>query len=126
MKLFSSFAVAVGALLSLSVGCKDSVQPEPPAVVQRVTVYHYYGPVPALDVGHTLLFYARAHDQHGTLVYNQSFTWQSSNEAIATVSGGLVTAKALGTVTISATTAGMKGEMAVAVTEVPPPGPWDY
>ena len=36
---------------------------------------------------------------------NKTYTWSSSNESVATVSGGVVTAKAVGTATITVTTA---------------------
>jgi hypothetical protein len=42
-------------------------------------------------------------------------TWQSSNAAVATVSGGLVTAVAPGTVTISATYQGRTGTVNISV-----------
>ncbi len=37
MRFSSSFAMALGALLSLSSGCKEAVQPEPPVVVPPVS-----------------------------------------------------------------------------------------
>src|SRR5439155_23530059 len=47
----------------------------------------------------------------------QSFTWRSNNTAVATVSaGGLVTAVAAGSATISATSGGITGTAAVTVT----------
>jgi uncharacterized protein YjdB len=68
-------------------------------------------------VGGATQLSAVAVDTRGIMLSNSSFTWQSSDEAIATVSDGRVTAKAPGSVTISATTAGKKGGMLVTVTE---------
>lgn len=46
---------------------------------------------------------------------DKSVTWSSSNETVATVSGGTVTAKAAGTATITATAGGFSATCAVTV-----------
>ena len=55
-------------------------------------------------------------DQDGNVLFARTFTWSSSNPAVATVSAtGVVTAVALGTVTISATSEGKTGTRSVTV-----------
>lgn len=44
-------------------------------------------------------------------------TWASSDEAVATVSGGLVTAVAVGTCEVTATYEGLSGTCSVTVTD---------
>ncbi len=81
-------------------------------------------------VGSTAQLSAVAVDTRGIMLSNPSLTWQSSNEAIATVSQGRVTGKADGEVVISATTPGVKGSMQVLVREAGDgdagEGAWDY
>jgi hypothetical protein len=125
MKFSSSF-LTLGVLLALSVGCSDVVQPEPLPVVASITSVRVSG-TPRVNLGGTVQLSAVALDQRLFVMPDQTFTWRSSDEAIATVSEGLVTAKAPGTVTISATTAGKKGEMSVRVGEGDDcAGCWDY
>ncbi len=120
MKFSSALAVALSALLSLSIGCSDAVQPEPDATVAWVAVS---GPE-QVSVGRTVQLSARAFYTRGYVVSAPSFTWRSSDEAIATVNWGEVTGKATGTVTIYATTAGKTGSKSLSVGE--PGGDWDY
>jgi hypothetical protein len=139
MKFSSSLAVALSALLSLSAGCSDgsdALQPEPPATVATVAAVRLEIVPGSMVTGDTILGWsslklsAMALDTRGNLMPQQTFTWRSSNDAVATVSDGLVTAKAHGDAVISATTAGKTGEMQVFVFK---PGDgddckgcWDY
>ena len=50
---------------------------------------------------------------------NRVVTWTSSNTAVATVAGGVVTGVKLGTATITATSEGKSGTAAVTVTGIP-------
>ena len=53
---------------------------------------------------------------------NPRITWESSNLNIATVTdSGVVTTKAVGSVTISATSGGVAGTATITITAVPPP-----
>lgn len=75
-----------------------------------------------LLVGNTYQFGAVARDGAGNNIAGKTFTWTSSNPAIASVtSTGLVTARASGQAIITATTAGKSGEGQVTITNVPPP-----
>ncbi len=72
-----------------------------------------------LHVGDTMQLTANPRTTGGTAA-GVPVTWSTSDAAIATVtSGGLVTALAAGTATITATTEGVSGTAQVAVTPVP-------
>lgn len=68
-------------------------------------------------VGGTLQLAAEVRDAQGTLIVHQ-VTWQSSSTAVASVSGGLVTGVAIGSVTITARAGSVTGAATVSV--VPP------
>jgi uncharacterized protein YjdB len=72
-----------------------------------------------MQAGGTVQLSATALDANGTPMTGQSFTWASSNEAIGTVSNGVVSGVAPGTAMISATAGGKRGEMQITVTSVP-------
>lgn len=56
---------------------------------------------------------------HYMLTANQAVSWKSSNTSVATVSGGVVTAKATGTATITASTSSQKATCKITVTSAP-------
>jgi len=62
---------------------------------------------------------ATVKDSLGNVVTNRPITWSSSNNAIATVNGGVVTGVAIGTATITATSEGKSGTATVNVTAIP-------
>ena len=70
-------------------------------------------------IGSTTTLAATVKDQNGTVVTNRVVTWSSSNPAIATVAGGVVTGVKAGTATITATSEGKSGTAAVTVTGIP-------
>jgi Bacterial Ig-like domain (group 2) len=76
------------------------------------------GPAAAtLKINEGTAFTAVAKDSSGTALTGKAFTWASSDTNIATVdTGGIVTAKRIGTVKISATTESVTGEGAVQKT----------
>lgn len=72
-----------------------------------------------VSLGETLTLTATARTSEGQEVAGASFTWSSSNDAVATVEqSGLVTAAANGTVTVTATTGGVNGTASVEVAQV--------
>ncbi len=70
-------------------------------------------------IGSTTTLTATVKDQNGTVVTNHIVTWTSSNPAVATVAGGVVTGVALGTATITATSDGRSGTASVTVAGLP-------
>lgn len=96
--------------------------PAPAPTVETITV----SPATAsLTVGQTSQETAVARDASGTTVSGQTFTWTTSNAAVASVNGsGLVTANGAGSATISAASSGKVGTMSVSVTQPSsPPAP---
>ena len=71
-------------------------------------------------LGDTLRLAAEAFDANGRAVAGAEFSWESSDDAVATVDGsGLVTAAGNGTVTITASAGGASGAAVVTVMQSP-------
>ena len=86
---------------------------EPSATVVQVA---FRSNTYAMIVGDTATVVATPIDQHGNPVPGRTVTWSAADAAIASVSaGGLVTAVAAGTSTVTATCDGMSGTVAVSV-----------
>jgi phosphoesterase family protein/Big-like domain-containing protein len=110
--------VLIGAVVP---GCDRSVPPAiTPVAVASVTV----GPSSAsMQVGQTVQLTATPKDASGTPLTGRGVTWSSDDSGVARVSGtGLVTGRATGSATITATSEGKSGTSAITVT-VPNPGP---
>src|SRR5205823_2155575 len=76
----------------------------------------------SVQVGQTVQFTATLKDANGNTLSGRVVTWASGNSGVASVSGnGLVTAKAAGSATITATSEGQSGTSAITVT-TPTPG----
>ncbi|MBI4567786.1 MAG: Ig-like domain-containing protein [Planctomycetes bacterium] len=76
---------------------------------------------PVLAVGTSAVLAAQALDDRAAPVANVSFSWSTSDPAVATVdASGLVIGRGIGAVKISATAGGARGEAAVVV--LPPVG----
>src|SRR5213083_1386954 len=72
---------------------------------------------PTVQVGQTAQLTATPQDASGNPLTGRVITWQSSNGAVASVnSSGLVTAVAVGSATITATSEGQSGTAAITVT----------
>jgi uncharacterized protein YjdB len=75
-----------------------------------------------LQVDDTQQLTAVPRDAGGIPLVGRSVTWSSSNALVASVTNtGLVTAHALGTATITATSEGQEGTSVITVTNTPPP-----
>jgi uncharacterized protein YjdB len=72
-----------------------------------------------LSVGQTKQLSASAADAQGVAVAT-TYTWTTSNPAVATVSNGLITAVGAGSATITAASSGITGSSSVTVTAPPP------
>jgi hypothetical protein len=95
-------------------GSDAPTTPTAPSVTQ-VTVT----PVTAsVQVGSTVTLSAAALGANGTAM-SASITWSSSDNAIATVSGGVVTGVKAGSATIRAAAGSVSGSASVTVTDVP-------
>ena len=76
-----------------------------------------------LQTGGAVQLTATPRDASGNPLSGRTITWASANQAVATVSAtGLVTAQAVGTATITATSEGKSGTAAITVVAPPPPG----
>jgi uncharacterized protein YjdB len=104
--VFIAAAVLLGA-------CDEVSGPEAPAPVSRVEVA---APAATMFVGGTLQLAATARGVGGEVLNGRTITWTSSDTAIVTVSqAGVVSARALGTVTISASSEMRTGQVTLAV-----------
>jgi uncharacterized protein YjdB len=75
----------------------------------------------SLFIGRTLQMSASARDVHGALLTGRTVTWSSSDPAIATISAtGLVTALAVGTVTVTANIEGVEANAVLTMVALPP------
>ena len=72
-------------------------------------------PTSTIAIGQTVQLTATLKDAQGNLLTGRSVNWSSSSNAVATVAAGLVTARAKGTVTITATSEGKSGTATVTV-----------
>ena len=78
----------------------------------------------SVEEGETKQFNAAAMTSYGTTIQIVSFTWESTNTSVATVSTtGLATALEAGSTTIRAIAGGETGSATLMVTEPPPPPP---
>src|SRR5438876_719773 len=75
---------------------------------------------PTVQVGQTAQLTATPKDANGNPLSGRVVTWSSNNTSVATVdAGGLVTAGAVGSATITATSEGKSGTASITVTGVP-------
>ncbi|HEX2781674.1 MAG TPA: Ig-like domain-containing protein [Gemmatimonadaceae bacterium] len=76
----------------------------------------------SLNVGDTTQLTATTRDANGAVLTGRTIAWSSSAPGVAAVSGtGLVTAVGVGTATITATSEGRSGSVAMTVAAVAPP-----
>jgi hypothetical protein len=107
------------------VGCGGSDVPPDDAGAGTVVPASISLTVSAASVapGQTVTVSATVKDSQGNVLAGQSPTWQSSNAAVATISGGVVTAVAQGSVNISASIGALTSNLiALSVVAVAPPG----
>lgn len=126
--------IAILAALSLSlVGMSPSVVP---VTVTPTVAFILVGPTPAsvvvtpasvaLLIGGNVQLSAVGYTASGSIAHGVKFTWTSSNNSVATVKGGLVTAVGVGSTVITASASGKQATCAVSVTALtplPPPPP---
>src|SRR5688500_10152498 len=111
--------VALVSALVPGLACrKDKCTTCPPPTPAVVTV-DVSGPSSSLMAGSTMQLTARANDADGDMIAGKTFSWESDNETVATVSTGLVTAKATGTAVIKAKVDGKEGSKTLTITAPP-------
>jgi Bacterial Ig-like domain (group 2) len=112
-------ALLLGLIASCGGGSSDSSS----AGVASITL----GPTQAsISVGQTVTYSAVARDAQGTAVGGAALVWQSSNDGVASVGGGVATGVAAGSVTISASSGAVSSKavaLSVTAATVPPASP---
>ena len=92
--------------------CKVVVQGDPPTVVESLKLTIKEGAVTMLYVGDTVDLLANIFPSDA---YDQTVTWQSSDESVASVANGKITAVSPGDAAITATSGGISDTYLVAV-----------
>jgi formylglycine-generating enzyme required for sulfatase activity len=95
-----AFAMAAGTLLFAATSCGPNIGPEPTDAI-KVESVSLDEPTATITVGLTKTLVATVLPADAA---DKSYTWKSSNETIATVAEGVVTAVAVGEATITVTT----------------------
>ncbi len=104
------FVIVLGAAM-LYVACDGTKPPDP---VAKISITSPIGEVMA--VGYPVTLDAVATDTEGNAVTSPSYSWNSSNRAVATVDqNGTVTGVASGTATITASVDGVSGSLTMRV-----------
>jgi hypothetical protein len=80
-------------------------------------------PTASINLGSNQTFTATAFDAEANVVPNQTYTWSSSNPAVAGVVGGVATSLSVGQVTITAAIAAVGKSGTATLTVVNPPAP---
>src|SRR5688500_15208789 len=112
-------AVPLIAVLSGAAACGSGTTDPPDTQVAQVEVT---AAAASVHENESIQLTARALAASGSVISGKTFTWQSSNTAIATVDGGgLVHGLVPGSATITAaeSTSGLGGTLTVTVTRVP-------
>ena len=98
-------------------GGDDGGTTNPPGNVTRVDIT---APSPTMEVGQNMQVTVRYYDASNKQLSGRSVAYSTSNSSVATVStAGLITAAALGAVTITATVDGVQGNLTINVTQAP-------
>jgi hypothetical protein len=113
----------VAATAAVLVGCGgssgDSPTGQPP--VAAVATVGVAAPTTTVNVGDNLQLVATTRDQSGATLNGHTVLWATSSSSVASVStGGLVTGVSAGSATITATSEGKTGAVAITVTPRPP------
>ncbi len=95
---------------------------EPPPTLPMASSVKVSPSEATVEEGETQQFSATAYDSDNMEIPGKTFTWTSSDTAVATIStAGLATAQDAGSTTISAAVDNVSGTATLTVTEPPPP-----
>ncbi|MBM4194598.1 MAG: Ig domain-containing protein [Gemmatimonadetes bacterium] len=118
MRLKPAPAVIVALLLAACSGGGGGGGPAGPAAVASVTIT---APTNSISVGQTTTLTATPKDASGNILSGRAITWSSAVPTIAGVSSsGVVTAVAVGTTVITATSESKSATTAITVTQTGP------
>ncbi len=117
-RLASRLSGSIGALATLStVACGGGGDgPTAPPTVATITVSAAQNTLSS--IGETAAMTAVAKSAKGAVISSAAITWSSSNDAVASVAGGVVTANGNGSVTITASSGGVSGSASMTVQQV--------
>lgn len=107
-------ASAVVLALVLAACSKSSTEPRPPVASIEVTA----STTTMASLGETSSLTATARDASGSTISGVSFTWTSSDAAVASVSNGTATATGNGSASVSASADGVSGSVSLTVQQV--------
>ncbi len=107
------YTIIAALFFAAACGSSDKSTTTGPAAVASVQLSATSS---TLTIGQTTTLTATALDASGNSITGESVTWSTSSAAIATVNGGLVTAVAAGTATITATIGAKSSQAIVTVT----------
>src|SRR5689334_22354166 len=116
-----SSAYAAALLIALTTACGGSggsngpTNP-PPNNTATVGIVVVTPSSQTIAQGQTATFTAEARTSAGVVIAGKSFAWASSNNAVATVANGVVTAVSAGGALITATVDGVSGNASITVT----------
>ena len=107
------FTILLSSILTMAAVCSCGPKEDPEIAVSGVSVSQS---TLTLEVGGSTNLTATVSPSNAT---NKSVTWSSSNQAVATVNNGTVTAVSPGTATITAMAGGKSGTCSVTVAKKP-------
>ena len=115
------FALLLALLALVSCGgdsVGDGTTPTQPITPVPTSITLSSSSVSLSSLGETSQLNATVKDQSGATMAGETVTWSSSADAVATVSGGLVTAIANGSATITATSGSLSATASATVAQV--------
>ncbi len=120
MRALSPIPVTLITVLATLTGCGTS--PTEPGDTGHTALLVVAPSAAIINGGGTLQLRLSARDEHGKLTSPTNVTWTTSNQQVASIAAGIVTARAVGSAEITASWNGAKGVSLVTVVE-PEAGP---
>ena len=115
---FETMRRRAGVVIALGlVACAGQTPSEPAAVATSITLSS--SNVGFASLGESVSILATVRDQSGLVMTGQPVSWSSSDQSVASVAGGTVTAHLNGTATVTATSGTASASAFVTVQQVP-------